>query len=141
MAGRFHYPQPESGKVERIAVFHRNEGVLRLGSRPEVDGCAATVTQFQMAGEEVGMKVCQEDVADLEAEFLGVGEIMLDIALRIYNDGRGTGFISQEIRSVGQAAEIVLFQHHKNFTSAAENIANDEAVFAGMGTPVDFVIE
>ena len=77
-----------------------------------MDGCAATVAQFQMAGDEVGVEVSEEDVADLEAELFGVGEVLLDVALRVDDDRGRAGLVSDEIRSVGQAAQVVLLQNH-----------------------------
>jgi imidazole glycerol phosphate synthase subunit HisF len=74
-----------------------------------MDGRAATAVQFQMAGHEVG----EEHVADLEAERPGVGQVLLDVALRIDDDGGRTGFVSDQIRSVRQAAQVVLLQKHK----------------------------
>jgi len=50
-----------------------------------------------MAGDEVGVKVSEEDVADLEAEFSGIGKILLDIALWVDDDGRCTGLVSEQI--------------------------------------------
>ena len=88
------------------------EGVFRLGAGAEMDRRAATVAQFQMAGYEVGVEVGQEDVADLEAEFLGVGQVLLDVALGIDDDGGRTGLVSKQIRRVGEAAQVVLFQNH-----------------------------
>ena len=79
-----------------------------------MDGRAATVAQFQMAGNEVGVKVAEKDVADLEAKFLGVGQVLLDIALRIDDDGGGTGLVSHQIRRVRQTAEVVLLQDHES---------------------------
>ena len=77
-----------------------------------MDGRAATVAQFQMAGDEVGVEVGQEDVADLQAEFLGVGEVLLDVALRVDDDGGRAGLVSEQIGGVGQAAQVILFQNH-----------------------------
>ena len=113
VAGGFEDLQAQSREVERIAVLHRHEGVFRLGAGAEMDGRAATVAQFQMAGDEVGVEVGEEDVADLEAEFLGVGQVLLDVALRVDDDRGRTGLVSEQIGSVGQAAQVVLFQNHE----------------------------
>ena len=113
VAGGFEDLQAQSREVERIAVLHGHESVFRLGAGAEMDGRAATVAQFQMAGDEVGMEVGQEDVADLEAEFLGVGQVLLDVALRIDDDGGRAGLVSEQIGGVGQAAQVVLFQNHE----------------------------
>ena len=112
MAGGFQDFEAQSREVERIAVLHRHEGVFRLGAGAEMDSRAATVAQFQMAGDEVGVEVGEEDVADLEPEFLGVGQVLLDVALRVDDDGGRTGLVSEQIGGVGQAAQVILFQNH-----------------------------
>src|SRR6266700_2334159 len=66
-----------------------------------------------MAGDEVRVKVGKEDVADLEAKFLGIGQVLLDIALGVDDDGGRAGLVSEQIRSVGKAAQVVLFKNHK----------------------------
>jgi hypothetical protein len=40
-------------------------------------------------------------VADQEAKFLGVGQVLLDVALRIDDDGGRTGLVSEQIRRRG----------------------------------------
>ena len=77
-----------------------------------MDGRAAAVAQLQMAGDEVGVEVGEEDMADLEAKFFGVGQILLDVALGVDDDGGRTGFVSEQVRGVGQATQVVLFQDH-----------------------------
>src|ERR1017187_8188168 len=70
-----------------------------------------------MAGDEIGVEVGEEDVADLEAEFFGVGQILLDVALRVDDDGSRTGLVSEQIGGVGEAAEVILFQDHRSSRS------------------------
>ena len=70
-----------------------------------------------MAGDEVRVKVSEEDVADPEAEFLGISQILLDIALGVDDDGRPAGLVSEQIRSVGKAAQVALFKNHVNRTA------------------------
>ena len=112
VAGGFEDLQAQAGEVERVAILHGDEGVLGLGAAAEMDGGAAAVAQFQMAGDEVGVEVGEEDVADLEAEFFGVGEVLLDVALRVDDDGGAAGFVAEQVGGVGEAAEVVLFQNH-----------------------------
>src|SRR5260370_8281077 len=83
VAGGFEDLQAQSRKVERIAVLHRHEGILRMCARAEMDGRAATVAQFQMAGDEVSVEVGEKDMSDLKAKILGVGQVLLDIALGV----------------------------------------------------------
>jgi hypothetical protein len=40
-----------------------------------------------MAGDEVCVEVGQEYGTDVEAEFFGVGEVLLNVALRVDDDG------------------------------------------------------
>ncbi len=121
VAGGFEDLQAQSREVERIAVLHRHERVFGLGAGAEMDGRAATVAQFQMAGDEVGVEMGEEDVADLEAERFGVGQVLLDVALGIDDDGGGTGLVSEQIRGVGQAAQVVLFQDHGDLYSLSQH--------------------
>ena len=79
-----------------------------------MDGRTATVAQFQVAGDEVGVEVAEEDMADLEAKFFRVGQVLLNVALRVDDDGGRTCLVSQQIGGVGKAAQIVLFQNHGN---------------------------
>ena len=124
MAGGFEDLQAQSRELERIAVVHGHEGVFRLGAGAEMDGRAATVAQLQMAGDEVGMKMGEKDVADLEAEFFGIGQVLLDVALRIDDDGGRTGLVSEQVRSVGQAAQVVLLQNHSLQCTPQQTKAN-----------------
>jgi hypothetical protein len=47
-----------------------------------------------MARDKVGVKMREKDVADLEAQFLSVGQVLLNIALRVDDDRGGTGLVS-----------------------------------------------
>jgi hypothetical protein len=114
MAGSFEDFEAQFRELERIAVFHRHESVFRLGTGAEMDGRAATVAQLQVAGDEVGVKMREEDVANLEAEFFCIGQVLLDIALGVDDDGGRAGLVSEQIRSVGKAAQVILFQNHRN---------------------------
>jgi hypothetical protein len=86
-----------------------------------VDSCAATVAQLQMPGDKVGVEMAEKDVADLEAQFLGVGQILLNIALGVNDDSGRTGLVALQIGGVGEAAQIELFQNHRDFYSLASS--------------------
>jgi len=77
-----------------------------------MDRCTATVAQFQMAGDKVSVKMGEEYVPDLEAEFPSIGQVLLDIALGVDDDGGRAGLVSEQIRSMGKAAQVVLFEDH-----------------------------
>jgi hypothetical protein len=80
-----------------------------------MDGGSATIAQFQMAGDKIRVKMREEHVADPEAEFPGIVEVLLDIALGIHNDGGGAGLVPQEIRSMSKTAQVILFENHEDF--------------------------
>ena len=65
-----------------------------------------------MASDKVGMEVSEEDVTNLETELAGVVEILLDIALRVDDDGGVGGFVAEEVGGMREAAEIVLLEDH-----------------------------
>ncbi|MGA8729327.1 MAG: hypothetical protein WB608_11310 [Terracidiphilus sp.] len=75
------------------------------------------IAQLQVAGHEVRMEMAEEHVADLQTKFFGVGQVNLNIAPRVHDDGCRTLFVSQQIGSVGEATEVVLFQDHRSGTS------------------------
>src|SRR5208337_735897 len=106
--GRLQHLQPQSRKVKRISVLHGGESVLRLGAGSKMDGRAATIAQLQVTGDEVSVEVAEKNMADLQPKFLGIGQILLDVALRVDDDGGRTVLISEQIRGVGQAAQVVL---------------------------------
>ena len=112
VAGSLENFEAHSREIKRIAILHRHECVFRLGAGAEMDRRAATVAQFQMPGDEVGVKMGEEYVPDLEAEFLRIGQVLLDIALRVDDDGGRTGLVSEQIGSVRKAAEVILFENH-----------------------------
>ena len=52
-------------------------------------------------GDEAGMKVGGEDVTDLQANFSASRQVLVDISLRIGNDGVRTGLVAGQIRGEG----------------------------------------
>jgi hypothetical protein len=67
-----------------------------------------------MPGDEVSVEVSEEDMAGLEAKLLGVGQVLLDIALRVDDDGGRAGFVSEQIGSAGETTQVVLFEDHRS---------------------------
>ena len=65
-----------------------------------------------MAGDEVGVKVGEEDVLDLEFILGGEGDVLIDVALRIDDRGNAGLFVTDEVGGVGEAAEVELFEDH-----------------------------
>ena len=112
MTGGFEDLESEAGEFEDVAVFHGDKFVLGFGLGAEADVGSAAVAEFEMAGEKVRVEVSEEDVADLDAEMVGVVDVLLDVTLRVDHDGCCAGFVGDEIGCVGEAAEIVLLEEH-----------------------------
>ena len=81
-----------------------------------------------MTGDKIRMKMAEEDVADLQAEFLCVGDVLLDVALRIDDDGGRTGLIAEQVGGVGEAPQVVLFQEHRCSDSLPQRGETDEQI-------------
>jgi imidazole glycerol phosphate synthase subunit HisF len=73
------------------------------------------VTQLQMSGQEVSMEVSQKNVADLDSELLGVGEVLLNVPLRIDHDCTLAGFVRDKVRRVRKTTQVVLLEEHSAY--------------------------
>ncbi len=97
MAGCLERREANLAELDDIPVGERREPVLGLRRRAQIDGGASPVAQFQMAGNEVGVKVREEHVRDAQAVLLGIGNILVDVALGV-DDGSGMRpFVADEI--------------------------------------------
>src|ERR1700722_2220154 len=65
-----------------------------------------------MPGKKVRVKVTKKDVPNNHAQPLSFGEILLDIPLWIDNDRGFTGLVGDQIRGMGQTAQVVLLEEH-----------------------------
>jgi hypothetical protein len=66
-----------------------------------------------MAGQEVSVQVCQEDVLDCEMVLLGKGQIVIDVTLRIHHSG-GTGpLVTDEVGCMSEAVQVELVEKHE----------------------------
>ncbi len=51
-------------------------------------------------------------MADRESELLRVFEVLLDVALGVDDDGSAAGFVGDEVRRVGETAQVILLEEH-----------------------------
>jgi hypothetical protein len=105
--------QPHLTEVDLVTVGQAGEGVFggRLG--PEIDARAGAVAQLQVAGQEIGVQVRQHDMADGQAVLGGIGQVLLDIALRIDHDGLLRLLVGHDVRRVREALQIELLEQHE----------------------------
>ena len=64
VTGRFERGQADLAELDDVAVAKRREPVLGLRRGAEIDRGAGPIAQLEMAGDEVGVKVREEDVRD-----------------------------------------------------------------------------
>lgn len=102
MAGSFEGLQAHTAELDYAAVGERREAVFGLGFSAKINRGARAVSEFQMSGNKIGVKMSQKDVLDLQAVFSGKGEILADVTLRIDNSGGPRRLVANEVRSVSQ---------------------------------------
>ena len=112
MAGRFERSHPHAAELDRLAVVERMEGVFRAGGGAEVDGRAGAIAQLQVAGQEVGMKVGEEDVRDPQPVVRGEGEVAVHVPLGVDHGRNSAGFVPDQVGRVREAIEVELLQDH-----------------------------
>ena len=76
----------------------------------EVDPRAGPIAELEMAGDEVRVEVGEEDVLDPDAVPLRGVEVHPDVALRVDHGRDAAPLVCDEVRSVRQAAEVVLLE-------------------------------
>src|SRR5262249_29829269 len=104
VARRFQRDQADMSQIDHVAVMERGELVLRAGGGAKVDAGAGSIPKLKVAGEEVRVKMRQQNMANLDVMGGSDGEVLIDVTLRI-DDNRGVGaFIADEIRSVCETA-------------------------------------
>src|SRR5215469_6191340 len=112
MPGRFERFEAHAAEFHQSPVAERGETVSRLCGRPEVDRRPCTIAQLQMAGDEVGVQVGQEDVPDLESVLTGKPKIPIDVTLGV-DDGSDVGaLVPNQVRSVRETPEVELLEDH-----------------------------
>ena len=112
MAGGFEDFQPHSPELNPIAVGQLLAGKLGVGPPAKVDRRADLVPQFDVAGDEVGVEVRQKHMLDREAASGGIGEVLVDVPLRVDHCGRLGLFVGDQIGRVRETGEVVLLDLH-----------------------------
>jgi hypothetical protein len=74
---------------------------------------AGLFLQFQVAGNEVGMEVREDDVPDRHPVLGGKREVLIDVTLRVDNRRRLRLLVANEIRRVRKAIQVELVEDHR----------------------------
>jgi hypothetical protein len=101
-ARRTVYPDPSRGRTqESISIRWCIQNVR-----------TTAIPQLQMPSHKVRMEVSQKDVPDLHSKPFRIVQVLLNIPLRVHHDRTATRFISQQVRCVREATQVVLLQKH-----------------------------
>ena len=95
-----------------LAVGDARRLEFGLGDRGVHDRCPGGLGQLEVTGQEVGVEVGFDDEFDRVAELLGIGKILGHVTLWVHNDCAPGGFVSDQVRSVGEAVQVVLGEFH-----------------------------
>ena len=95
-----------------LAVVDAHRLELGLGHRRVDDLGAGRLPQFEVAGQEIGVEVGLDDQFDGQAELLGVGEVLADVAAWVDDDGAPGGLVTDQIGRVGETVQVVLDELH-----------------------------
>ena len=88
--------------------------ILRLRRRAQIDRRAGAIAQFEVAGNEVGMEVREEDVLDSQTVLGGEREVLIHVTLRVDDGGRVRLLVADQVRGVREAIQIKLLQNHRS---------------------------
>jgi hypothetical protein len=111
--GGLQHLEAHPSKGQPLAVAQRRELVLGVRATAEVDPGTLAVAQFEMPGDEIGMKVSQEHVPDPTAQPVGVLHILINVTLRINHSGHAAPLVSHQIGGVRQTPQVVLPQDQR----------------------------
>ena len=111
--GCFEGSQPYTSEIDAVAVSEGCERVHPPARSDPVVGRPGLLVQLEMTGDEVGVKVRQDDVADREAALRGKRQVLIHVTLRIDHGSRAGLLVADEIRRVREAIEIELMEDHR----------------------------
>src|SRR5213596_1090651 len=82
------------------------------------------------------MKMRQKHVPDFQPKFLRIHDVLVNVTLRI-DDYRSPAFlISQKIRGMGQATEIILFKNHRSVCESSMTVVRGQPQTQGLFVPL-----
>ena len=67
-----------------------------------------------MAVDEVGVHMGHEHVSDRAAQLLGVGDVLLDVALRMDHGCLASYLIDDQVGGVRETSQVVLLEDHRS---------------------------
>ena len=110
VAGSFEHQKLERADGNDIAIARTDAFIGGRGAVGNVDFCAGAAGEFDVAGNEIRMRMSFEDGDDLELLLFGGLKVVLDVAFWI-NDRR-LAARADEVGGMGEALDVeALFKH------------------------------
>jgi len=75
--------------------------------------------EFEVARDEVGREVGVDDADDRQFTSPRIGHVLVHVAARVDHDRLTGGLISDQIRGLGKAVEVVLHETHPSSRASA----------------------
>ena len=95
VAGGLEEREAHGPELDPVAVARRDVGVLGAGRGPDVDPRSGGLRELEVPGDEVGVEVREDHVADLHAEPGRLLEVLRDVALRVHHHRRARALVGQ----------------------------------------------
>jgi hypothetical protein len=92
---------PLSTHVQAFAIAKRSKRIRRSSRSSQIDSCAYAITQFQMPGDKIGVKMRQEFVLGLERVLGGKRNVLVRVPLRVNDGCRACLLVSDHVGSGG----------------------------------------
>ena len=129
-------PELQLHLAEGVTLTVGDGDVLELGfGDGGVDDLGAgRLGQFEVTGEEVGMEVRLYDQFDGHTKFLGIGDVLADVALRIDDNGATAALVADQVRRMRQTFEVVLIELHGGVLRVQRTRVSELTVFRGSYT-------
>ena len=108
-------PCSSAPSSDPVAVGERDDrelGPARRGT-PVADGRPGPLGELEVPGQEVGMEVGLQDLHDRETVLGGVGEVRVDVALRVHDHRPSRAGVTDQVAGVRQALQVVLAEEHR----------------------------
>ncbi len=111
VAGSLQHADADVPDAQLVAVFGRAMWEGRARARADDDLGAGARREFPVSADEVGVQVRLDDVLDLQPAGFGLRDVLVNVALRVYDRGLARG--ADEVGGVRQTAEIELLEVHE----------------------------
>src|SRR5687768_16063240 len=101
--------QPHLSELQDIALSKSSKVKIGLSLGAQTNRGADAVSELDVAREEISVKMGEENVVNVKVVLDGVVEVLIDIALRVDDNGSSGRLIGNEVRCMCKTAKIILF--------------------------------